>query len=87
MTRPKIFGAWPRMERPNKIREEAYRKLFPAENALVKIAALMMCGRTWIPARLMAMTYGLMGRRIRSDIRQGRPAINPPLGGVSSLVQ
>ena len=33
------------MERPNKIREEEYRKLFPAENALVKIAALITCGR------------------------------------------
>ena len=50
------------MERPNKIREEEYNILLPAEKALVKMAALMMCGRTFIPARLMAMTYGLRGR-------------------------
>ena len=50
------------MERPNKTREEEYRKLLPAEKALVKTAALMMCGRTLIPARLIAMTYGLRGR-------------------------
>jgi len=57
------------MERPNKIREETYRKVLPAEKALVKMPALMMCGRTSILARLMAMTYGLMWRRVRSDIR------------------
>jgi len=61
----KILGAWPRMDRPNKTREEEYRKLFPAEKALVRTAALMMCGRTLIPARLMAMTYGLRGRKVR----------------------
>ena len=33
-----------------------YKKLFPAENAEVKMAALMMDGRTLIPARLIAMT-------------------------------
>jgi hypothetical protein len=49
------------MERPNKTREEEYNILLPAEKALVKMAALMMCGRTFIPARLMAMTYGLRG--------------------------
>jgi len=49
------------MERPNKTREEEYRKLLPAEKALVKMPALMMCGRTLILARLMAMTYGLGG--------------------------
>jgi hypothetical protein len=59
VTRLKILGAWPWMERPNKIREEEYRTLLPAEKALVKAAALMMCGRTFIPARLTAMTYGL----------------------------
>jgi len=52
------------MERPNKTREEEYRKLLPAEKALVKTAALMMCGRTSIPARLIAMTYGLRGGRL-----------------------
>ena len=31
----------------------------PAEKALVKTAALIICGRTLIPARLIAMTYGL----------------------------
>jgi len=61
VTRLNILGAWPRMERPNKTREEEYRKLLPAEKALVKTAALIMCGRTLIPARLMAMTYGLKG--------------------------
>jgi len=49
------------MERPNKIREEAYRQVLPAERPLVKMPALMMCGRTSILARLMAMTYGLRG--------------------------
>jgi hypothetical protein len=38
------------MERPNKTREEVYKPLLPEEKALVKIAALMMCGRTLIPA-------------------------------------
>ena len=47
------------MESPNRMREEVYRELLPAEKALVKTAALMMCGRTFIPARLIAMTYGL----------------------------
>ena len=58
------------MERPNKTREEEYRELLPAEKALVKIAALMMCGRTLIPARLTAMTYGLEGRKVRFDVRR-----------------
>ena len=87
VTRLKIFGAWPRIERPYKTREEEYRKLLPDEKALVKIAALMMCGRTRIPARSMAMTYGLRGRKVRSDARQRRPVRNSPLSGVTSLVQ
>ena len=75
------------MERPYKTREEAYRELVLAEKALVKMAALMICGRTWIPARLMAMTYGLRGRRVESNTRQGRQARNLPLGSVTSFVQ
>ena len=75
------------MERPNKIREEEYNILLPAEKALVKIAALIMCGRTFIPARLMAMTYGLRGRGLRSDTGQQRPVRNSPLSGVTGCVQ
>jgi hypothetical protein len=33
------FGACPRIESPNKIRDPAYKRLLPAENALVRIAA------------------------------------------------
>jgi len=58
------------MERPNKTREEEYRKLLPAEKALVRTAALIICGRTLIPARLAAMTYGLREREVRSDTRK-----------------
>ena len=47
---------------PYKMREEVYKKLLPAENALVKTAALIMWGRTLIPARFIAMTYGLPGK-------------------------
>jgi len=47
------------MDRPNRIREEEYKKVLQAENALRKTAALMMWGRTLIPARLIAITYGL----------------------------
>ena len=72
------------MASPYNIREEVYRKLFPAEKALVKIAALMMLGRTLIPARLMAMTYGLERRKVRSGTREKKPEINSPLSSVTS---
>lgn len=52
----KIFGACPRMARPYKIRDEQNRNELPAEKALVKIAALIIDGRTFIPARVKAMT-------------------------------
>ena len=52
----KIRGACPRMARPYKMREEQNKNELPAENALVKIAALMMEGSVWMPARLIAMT-------------------------------
>ena len=44
------------MAKPYRTREEANKKLFPAENALVKMAALMMWGRTLTPARVIAIT-------------------------------
>jgi len=47
------------MDGPNRVREEEYKKVLQAENALRKIAELMMWGRTLIPAWLIAMTYGL----------------------------
>lgn len=53
-----IRGACPRMARPYKMREAQNTNELPAENALVKIAALMMEGNVWMPARLIAMTYG-----------------------------
>jgi hypothetical protein len=46
------------MDRPYKMRDEQNRYELPAENALVKMAALMMEGRVWMPARRIAMTYG-----------------------------
>lgn len=52
----KMRGACPRMDRPYKIRDEQNKNELPAENALVKIAALTMDGRVWIPARRIAMT-------------------------------
>lgn len=52
----KIRGAWPRRASPYKIRDEVNKKLLPAENALVKTPALMMWGKTLIPALLMAIT-------------------------------
>jgi len=42
----KIPGACTRRARPYRIREAAKRKLFPAENALVKMQALMIWGKT-----------------------------------------
>ena len=42
----KILGACPRSARPYRIRDEQKRKLLPAENALVKIPALTIEGRT-----------------------------------------
>ena len=59
VTRLKILGACPRIDSANKTREALYRALLPAEKALVKTAALIMSGKTLIPARLIAMTYGL----------------------------
>jgi hypothetical protein len=44
------------MDRPYKIRDEQNKNELPAENALVKMAALMMEGRVRIPARRIAMT-------------------------------
>ena len=55
VTRLKILGTWPPMERPKKTREEEYRILLPAEKARANTAVLIICGRTLIPARLMAM--------------------------------
>ena len=52
----KTRGACPRMDRPYKIRDEQNKNELPAENALVKTAALMIEGRVWIPARRIAMT-------------------------------
>ena len=52
----KMRGACPRIDRPYKIRDAENTNEFPAENALVKIAALMIDGRVWIPARRIAMT-------------------------------
>jgi hypothetical protein len=46
------------MDRPYKIRDEQNKNELPAENALVKMAALIMEGKVWIPARRIAMTYG-----------------------------
>ena len=51
-------GAWPMHAKPYMIRDAAYKREFPAENAEVKMAALMMEGRTLIPAFLMAITKG-----------------------------
>lgn len=52
----KMIGACPRNARPYKIRDEQYRKELPAEKAEVKMAALMMEGRTVMPALVIAMT-------------------------------
>ena len=52
----KIRGACPRIDRPYKIRDEQNKKELLAENALVKITALIIDGRVWIPARRIAMT-------------------------------
>lgn len=52
----KILGACPRRARPYNTREEEKRNELPAENAEVKMHALMMCGRTLMPERVMAMT-------------------------------
>jgi hypothetical protein len=46
------------MDRPYKIRDEQNKNELPAENALVKMAALIMEGKVWMPARRIAMTYG-----------------------------
>ena len=54
----KMRGACPRIDRPYKTRDEQNKNEFPAENALVKIAALIIDGNVWIPARRIAMTYG-----------------------------
>lgn len=51
-----IFGAWPLMDNPYKIRDEQKRREFPAENALVRIPALITDGSTFIPARVNAIT-------------------------------
>lgn len=40
----KIFGAWDRMDKPYKMRDEQNRKELPAEKADVKMAALMTEG-------------------------------------------
>jgi hypothetical protein len=52
----KILGACPRRARPYRIRDEQKRNEFAALNALVMTPALMMLGRTLIPAFVMAMT-------------------------------
>jgi hypothetical protein len=84
VTRLKISGACPRMESPYKAREEEYRRLLPAEKALVKTAALIMCGRTLIPARFMAMTYGL--RENGETNQQGSRELSP-LSGITCWLQ
>ena len=53
----------------------------------MKMPALMTCGRTLIPARFMAMTYGLRGTRADSNMGQKRQLRNPPLGGVTGFAQ
>lgn len=56
----------------------------PAENALVKIAALMMDGSVRIPARRIAMTYGDSEAvpaplsRLGSSYGTSRPVIRMP---------
>lgn len=52
----KTRGACPRMDRPYKMRDEQNKNELPAENALVKMAALMTEGKAWMPARRIAMT-------------------------------
>ena len=50
------LGACPRSASPYSTRDEQKRNEFPAENAEVKTPALMMCGRTLMLARVMAIT-------------------------------
>ena len=52
------FGACPRSASPYSTRDEQNRNELPAENADVNTPALMMCGSTLIPARVIAITYG-----------------------------
>jgi len=52
----KTLGACPRRARPYRIRDEQKRNEFAALNALVVTPALMMLGRTLIPALVIAMT-------------------------------
>lgn len=54
----KIFGACPLTARANNVLAPAISPRLAAEKAEVKTAALMICGRTFIPALLMATTNG-----------------------------
>ena len=58
----KILGACPRSARPYRIRDEQKRKLLPAENALVKMPALTIEGRT-AGERQKAQISGCPARR------------------------
>ena len=44
------------MDKPYNMRDEQNKNELPAENALVKMAALMMEGSVCMPARRIAMT-------------------------------
>ena len=50
------FGACPLTDNPYRIRDAQNKNEFPAENADVKMAPLIICGRTLIPARVKAIT-------------------------------
>jgi hypothetical protein len=51
-------GVAPRTYRPYRVRDETYMWAMQADHAEVSSAALMMLGRAWMPASLIAMTKG-----------------------------
>lgn len=56
--RRKIFGALPSSARAYRVRDEAYRSELPADQAEMRITALMIDGRALMPALLIAITKG-----------------------------
>ena len=57
----KAFGALPRTASPYNVREETKRSAVPADEALVRKAALMIDGTTDIPAFWDSCQYSFSG--------------------------
>lgn len=58
--RVKILGAFPLSARPISEREPERMPWFAEDQAEVRTTALMMCGRTEMPARVAAIVNGLL---------------------------